>query len=181
MLPDFSQHEITHQIEAGSFGTWLLRKPNSYGENLRIVAAEGQLVVFGDWEPVVFGIYLDSRVPADLVKWIGQHEASDTYYPVQKAKRGMGPDQVRTWDLDAAFRALDEMRKDPEYAGQIPAIEAGIWSLEEMPSYDLMISAMMEIDSESFRWAGGVGYSVRPNVLVAFAAVRRLWELLSAS
>jgi hypothetical protein len=180
-IHDFVNHVIKHHLSDDRLGTWLLRDPSNFGGHVRITAADAILTVTGDWDPVVFGHYTDTRVPIDIVRWIGRCHADDRYYPIQKAVIGMGGRKhVYHWDRDAACRDLDAMRKDPEEAHRVTAIEAGIEALEEYGHRDGMIDAMRDIDSDAFEWAGSIGTAINLNVLVAFAAVRRLHAILDA-
>jgi hypothetical protein len=119
-LKTFASHTISERTLIDNMrASFVLRPPPEvYGHYVEIQAARwGNLIVYGDWQPVVFGggAWHHWR---GAIHWIGQCSSSG-YYPAQKARIGTGI-RFTEWDEDEARRNLCSWRR----AGMLERDEA---------------------------------------------------------
>lgn len=161
----------------------------------------GQIVVFGDFGPMVFGICRGSL--EERIAWMGSHEEAYSYV-IGKANIGMGNfrramTEVTAEDFEADAREAfgyrrEELCEDHEdYEGDMEALT---WeSFEEKLGYDekemlewTAIPAQRALESymldlghhDSWEWIGGLGERPIREVALAHAALRRAHLLLKA-
>jgi hypothetical protein len=103
-----------HQIVKESLGRWLVQQPDNCAFWFECVVLEGgYLLVHGDIQAVLFGIYSAHRdTPKDIAAlqtlyWMAQRTRPDDHYFVEKAQRGTSRDTIWTYD-EAVLR--DEIR-----------------------------------------------------------------------
>jgi hypothetical protein len=178
-----------HELILNTQDRWRIASRNSNGSICGFYAAEiislwgGRLYVGGDIDDCIFA-YFSTNNPEnfhlDKLRWIGKHNDVD-YYVKQKASIGLTATELtETWDVDTAVKELDliieKLQKDPEERVQVDDIisvknTARGWgrheALEEIQEFNL--ENLIPIN---------FGMVTSPRVIFAWAAVRRLCELL---
>lgn len=180
-----------HGIVKRSEGRWLLMKRRADGSLDGIMATEvvclegGKLYVGGDPFPVIFAYCTDP--PVERVRWLGSH--NDMRYVAEKASIGFGSGElVHTYDPDIAIHDLNELAKEFDERDESFPDHPFLVGLRELHArvYDghpELVGALRELGSDTDcygfveeRHHLGITTSVR--VYCAWAALRRLWELL---
>lgn len=180
-----------HMIVRRSTGRWLLKKPGTGIFWVEVVElAGGYLLVHGDIDCIVFGVYIDPCNPGERVRWMASRSRGDDAYLIEKATIGMGmrsdellfdysPEQFR-WQLEE-LRALEseqELHIDDDDVSAPSTLDAYddalACYLDEGPQAAQRILANAGIEAEDL--PDGRVISARP--VFAHAALRRLAELL---
>jgi hypothetical protein len=169
----FENHTITSRtIVSKTFAVFRLDAPNgSHGQHVEIICASfGDLIVHGDWKPIVFGGHYGGYW-RDKINWIGK---SDLYYCSQKARIGTG-EQLDELDEDELIHDILEYRRTGCIPKQIArdAYDA-VKSRWNGPEESKKI--ICEWDSELY----SMGMVPVWSLLHAWQAVRRLEDLLRA-
>jgi predicted O-methyltransferase YrrM len=128
----------------------------------------GNLLVYGDWEPVVFACHSVSDWRARIA-WIG---GSSFYYAWEKARIGSGR-EFETDDVEIAKVQLLEMRRNQDL-GEDEAQE--VW--EQLHDEDLHEARNLVYQYTDCERASSFGLIPEWRVFTAWAACRRAHELL---
>jgi hypothetical protein len=188
-IESFKDHGIVKRSE----GRWLLMKRRADGTLDGIMATEvvclegGKLYVGGDTFPVIFAYCTDP--PIERVRWLGSH--NDLRYVAEKASIGFGSQElVRTYDPDIAIHDLNELAKEFAERDDCPPDHPMLVGLRELHArahdgHAELFGALRELgsDTDCYGFVEDryyLGMTVSTRVYCAWAALRRLWELLKA-
>jgi hypothetical protein len=145
----------------------------------------GRLFVGGDIDDCVFGYYGDKRgTEADghraKVRWIGR--CNDiTYYVEQKATIGLTDSGklTKAWDEEVAEYDLRELLADEEQEWTEKEKEALEEAIDRMGDGEFHVMDILYNGlQDPFDLLGSLGQVTTPRVIYAWAACRRLCELL---
>jgi hypothetical protein len=185
----FKDHEIVDTKD----GHWRIMKRDKDGHLTNIHYAEivslwgGRLFVGGDIDDCVFAYYGDYSDHLSKLRWIGKTN-DVSYYVRQKASMGLTDNGhlVNEYDEDVASSDLDDhLETELEGTGRDPEKEENLRSIfsqaKEM-AYDPVemrtyLSDELN-DCDCWEWLYTIGVVVSMRVIYAWAAVRRLCELL---
>lgn len=174
----FEKHVITKQEDR----RWLIQrlyedgKPN-WTYAAEIIALEGGgLYVGGDIYHIVFAY--GPKEPLARLQWIGLCDDVD-YYVAQKARIGMGSEELVTeWDSDVArFEVKERIQHDPDDYKILDQSAYEI-ALESSEREEFLNYISKAFGPDCWEWAGGTGMVVTGRVVCAWAAVRKLCELI---
>jgi hypothetical protein len=181
-----------HVLRESSEGRWRLHRHRD-GKWCGAYAAEviatswcGHLIVVGDINTVVFGKHWpekgDGLVP-DIVSWIG--ETKDLEYVAEKARIGLGDERIcEDWSWDDAVEDVREFAacEDDEWTRVlVDVIEHH--EDEARDSQHAFIDCVYDV-ARSRNYDGdydglsAIGTRISTRVIYAYAAVRRVCELL---
>jgi hypothetical protein len=188
----FKNHELVDNRE----DRWRICKREKDGTLTNVHAAEivslwgGRLYVGGDFDDCVFAYYGDKSDHRSKLEWMGK--CNDVaYYVRQKASMGLSDggklvdefdDRVATEDLDyhrdELIAALDSSEVEEGDAQDIKEVFERAKELMSEP-HEMCVYLYEELhDSDAWEWLGTIGNIVSYRVVYAWAAVRRLCELL---
>lgn len=196
----FTSHIITRRDER----TLLLQEPGT-GNMWCTIAIDdhGQIVVFGDFGPMVFGYH---RGPLEgRIAWMGSRETADSYV-IEKVSIGMSTFRRAMTVATAEDFEADVREAFRERVGELDKYttkdfqkkhEALTWEAfrEELLSEELemlehtALPAQRELDNylvelgfeDNWEWIGGLGERPIPAVGLAHAALRRAHLLLGGA
>lgn len=193
----FKDHEIVDDRE----DRWRIAKRDKDGRLTNIHHAEivslwgGRLYVGGDIDDCVFAYYGDHPDHRSKLRWMGCCK-DVSYYVRQKAQMGLTDNgqlvdefdaQVAEDDLDYYLKqelerinenaATDEEREDDEK--RMRSVFEHAKEMVHDDPHELRTYLYNELnDVDAWEWLGGLGNIVSHRVIYAWAALRRLCELL---
>jgi len=196
----FKNHEIVDKRE----DRWRIARRDKDGHLTNIHYAEivslwgGRIYVGGDIDDCVFAYYGDHPDHLSKLRWMGCCKDVD-YYVKQKAQMGLTDNgklvnefdaQVAEHDLDyylaEELKRIQENAGDDEDSGEGEAqrmrdvFERAKELLHDDP-HELRTYLYHELhDGDAWEWLGELGTIVSHRVVYAWAALRRLCELLDA-
>ncbi len=198
-MPETNPHDVfrEHVIKRQDERTLLLQNPKSSNMWCTIAIDDhGQIVVFGDFGPIVFGCCVAAFI--HRIDWLGSHEEADSYV-LGKARIGMsGLEAALTVSSAEAFEA--DVRQ--EFAQKLqdlgddhppgPLRTALTWEefQEHMDDDEMaepsMYWAQCALDEhlqalgyqDNWEWIGRTGKRPIPAIGLAHAALRRAHLLL---
>lgn len=185
----FENHEII--LDDRENGRWRIATRYENGAVCGNMATEivslwgGRLYAGGDSPTCIFAYYSGAAEAdtaawhEDKLCWMGRHNDVG-YYVAQKASIGMSNEFVHQWDSDVAAHDLQELLDDEDYE----------WSEEEKEALQEAVGAARRGDHEYSILSGlhsalydteclsNIGRIVNPSVVYAWAACRKLCDLL---
>lgn len=195
----FKNHELVDNRE----DRWRICKREKDGTLTNVHAAEivslwgGRLYVGGDIDDCVFAYYGDKSDHRSKLEWMGK--CNDVaYYVRQKASMGLSDggklvdefdDRVAAEDLDYQMNDMLQNIKDcaatdeegEDDARRIKSIFEQAKELMSEP-HEMRVYLYDELkDIDGWEWLDEIGTIVSHRVVYAWAAVRRLCELLDAN
>lgn len=176
----FANHEI---IERGD-GRWTIAgrrdgKITGTGNMTICCLWSNQIFVGGDYDPIVFAYGpMDYR---ERLNWMGKHD-DVTYYVRQKASIGTYRGVVDDFSADDAKEEILDSYREELSAVQFAELEAALEDVDSFDSRDIFWDRLWHnlppfIDDLG-EICDGAGMKVSWSVYYAWAAVRRLVELL---
>lgn len=163
----------SHRIVSRDHCSWVMMPPREkvYGEHIEVRSLRwGQLLVHGDWDPVVFGHYNSRNDNAHISKlyWIGR---SSMEYVHQKARIASGSSFLED-DIDEWKKDIKRYRRE-----KLISAAAAREAMDRAEDEDWQ-AAREIIFGEDFELAGSVGMVINWQLHIARAAVSRLCDLL---
>lgn len=184
----YAKHEIREVRDDGHrYHLYQRHAKGGWDSNMatEIIVIRGGLFVGGDGPDCIFRWFTDSRDPREVIHWMGGHPTADSYV-AGKAAIGMGAEFTETIDASVACYDLryelehferDHGEKMP--SARREAIQNALTSLRSDESFEPVIRDLYDngIDVE---WLARIGRVPTTRVFYAHAAVRKLWELMTA-
>lgn len=191
----FANHELVDNRE----DRWRIARRDKDGRLTNIHYAEivslwgGRIYVGGDIDDCVFAYYGDHPDHRSKLRWMGRC-ADVAYYVRQKASIGLSDGgklvdefdaQVAEDDLDfhmnEMIASLDPTQVEEGDAQDIKEVFERAKELVHDDPHELRTYLYNELhDSDAWEWLGELGNIVSNRVIYAWAALRRLCELLDA-
>jgi len=192
----FKNHELIDNRE----DRWRIARRYPDGKIDCVHAAEivslwgGRIYVGGDIDDCVFAYYSDkTNDHIAKLRWMGCH-TDVAYYVRQKASLGLtdGGKLVDAYDSqvaddDLAYHLEQELERIEEKR-ELNTVQCekekeevrDLFERAKTLSYDQheMMEVLRELDGDAWEWIGNVGVTVSNRVIYAWAALRRLCELL---
>lgn len=192
----FSRHQIRRQGD----GRWLIQRKydddNGWSSTFAtevISLYGGELYVGGDIDFVIFGYYSDTSSHTDKLDWMGRCNDFG-WYINQKATIGTGRKLIEVYDDDAARDYVRQWLADEREAEQAEDREASLsLQLDDLLSNDhgrvhsrvpwedrhqLIEHLHDELGYDVMSERYDIGMVIAPRVYYAYAALRKLCDLL---
>lgn len=177
VIADFKNHQITSEILTTKLGRWTLSDPNSPFNWVEIVElAHGTILVHGDADPVLFGLYSGPDYQGSLVEWVGKRESPHDPYLAQKGSIGT---QVEMLDYDPKVALADAEEWISMQEAFSVDFEAWDEALDHIASEALQpVEAMLEIIEDTYDTCKSWGKVTSYRLGRAWAALNKLNSLL---
>lgn len=205
-MPETNPHDVfrEHVIKRQDERSILLQNPNNSDMWCTIAIDDlGQIVVFGDFGPIVFGF---CAVPfAHRIGWLGSHEEADSYV-LAKARIGMSNlrdaltvTSAESFEADVRqefavrLKALEDIGDEgasdsirdgltwEAFGTYIDLGELEVLQWSALPAQRALYSYLEDLGyQDNWEWIGSLGERPIPSIGLAHAALRRAHLLLKA-
>jgi len=171
-----------HVLRASEERHWSIGRPGTGVYFAEVFAGAAHLYVGGDIDTVAFGYYLDGGDPLAMLRWIGCTDDVG-WYIKQKAGIGLSDSGRLTegYDDEVARSELGMLLREDLEDPDAPGAGKRIRMLQEAMDYthdEVELRGFLYEETDDPELASDIGQVCSPRVVYAWAAVRRLCELL---